>query len=1146
MANEFIARNGLIAQNSSTVTGSLTVTSGITGSLFGTSSWAQSSSVTISSSFATTASYALTSSFSVTASYVNYITGSGTTNRHSKFTAGNTIGDSLIFDDGTNVQITGSTVTISGSSASLIVTGSIRSSGGFTGSISASSLQGSILNSQLQNSSVTIGSTNITLGGTSTTLAGLSSVSSTSLTGSLTASSLIGTITNAQLTNSSITVGSTTISLGATSTTLAGLSSVSSTSFTGSFTGSLTGALIGTSSWATNATSASFVNTLNQSVLITGSLTVGTSSIGANENTLVLGPSPAGGIGEGGQLLLQAPNSGGYTSASMWDNYQNQTRLLRGTNAGSDALVAFFSMHTKQMSLPAYNSLGAFSGTPVAALGVNSSGDIITIQTGSQAGGSGVTINNNTDNYLLTATGTANTINGEANLQFNGSTLSVTGNVTATSITSSNAVISLANNSMYFRGGDDAELWDINVVNTVGVYGQQDQGIGAIKLGSGGGTLTGRSGSIGIGTIIPSNATVLDVVGTCNVSGTLLVTGSARFTGSLSVSSNVIATSFTGSISASNLQGSILNSQLQNSSVTVGTTAISLGASSTTLAGLTSVSSTSLTGSLTASSLVGAITNTQLQNSSTTIGTTAISLGGSSTTLTGLTSLNVTGSVRFSGSAATELTILGTQEITGSLIVSNNVVAASFTGSLLGTSSWASNVVTAQTASYTNYVTGSGTTNRHAKFTAAATIGDSLIFDDGTNVQVTGSIVRMSSAARTTFIVSASTSATNVGINSPNFDVTNPEALFVSGSTINIVSGEANINNYAQLNIINLSNGANSSADIVATNNTGTETGNFVNLGINGSNYGGAVGANNEAYLYNTGSNFVIGNTTRGANANLKFFAGNDGTLFPIVVTGSVAIITGSLLGTASWATNVVGGAGSTFPYTGSAIISGSLIVTGSVSATQGGFTGSLFGTAATASKVAVVGYGPGITSYLIATSDSNFGAIGKQFGNYQNELIYDSTTKTLNVTSSWATNLVGGSGAAFPYTGTATITGSVLQQTGSAFFPTLNASESLSAGDFINITASFVRRASSNDTTKQAHGFVLAAVASGSAATIYYNGIYVTASAGLTVGSRYFLSTAGQKATTAPTTTGQLSQEIGVAVSTNAMLVNFGPAIIT
>lgn len=45
----------------------------------------------------------------------------------------------------------------------------------------------------------------------------------------------------------------------------------------------------------------------------------------------------------------------------------------------------------------------------------------------------GVTINNNTNNFLITATGTANTLNGEANLQFNGSTLTVTGNANISS-----------------------------------------------------------------------------------------------------------------------------------------------------------------------------------------------------------------------------------------------------------------------------------------------------------------------------------------------------------------------------------------------------------------------------------------------------------------------------------------------------------------------------------------------------------------------------------------------------------------------------------------------------------------------------------------------------------------------------------------
>ena len=75
-------------------------------------------------------------------------------------------------------------------------------------------------------------------------------------------------------------------------------------------------------------------------------------------------------------------------------------------------------------------------------------------------------------------------------------------------------------------------------------------------------------------------------------------------------------------------------------------------------------------------------------------------------------------------------------------------------------------------------------------------------------------------------------------------------------------------------------------------------------------------------------------------------------------ITGSLTItegITGSLLGTASFAITAshalnAGGGGSTFPYTGSAIISGSLTITGSINST-GGITGSLLGTASWASS---------------------------------------------------------------------------------------------------------------------------------------------------------------------------------------------------
>ncbi len=48
---------------------------------------------------------------------------------------------------------------------------------------------------------------------------------------------------------------------------------------------------------------------------------------------------------------------------------------------------------------------------------------------GSGGGGGSITINNNVNNYLLSATGNPNVINGESNLQFDGSTLTLKGDL---------------------------------------------------------------------------------------------------------------------------------------------------------------------------------------------------------------------------------------------------------------------------------------------------------------------------------------------------------------------------------------------------------------------------------------------------------------------------------------------------------------------------------------------------------------------------------------------------------------------------------------------------------------------------------------------------------------------------------------------
>jgi hypothetical protein len=111
--------------------------------------------------------------------------------------------------------------------------------------------------------------------------------------------------------------------------------------------------------------------TLSGSTLITGSLGVtGSITVGnitstpSTENTLNIYPPFAGGTGEGGQILLAA--SGGlYTSASMLDTWQNQFRVLKGTNTGgSTAGLVYVDLQNGNTNFVGAVTASAYSGLP--------------------------------------------------------------------------------------------------------------------------------------------------------------------------------------------------------------------------------------------------------------------------------------------------------------------------------------------------------------------------------------------------------------------------------------------------------------------------------------------------------------------------------------------------------------------------------------------------------------------------------------------------------------------------------------------------------------------------------------------------------------------------------------------------------------
>lgn len=104
-----------------------------------------------------------------------------------------------------------------------------------------------------------------------------------------------------------------------------------------------------------------------------------------------------------------------------------------------------------------------------------------------------------------------------------------------------------------------------------------------------------------------------------------------------------------------------------------------------------------------------------------------------------------------------------------------------------------------------------------------------------------------------------------------------------------------------------------------------------------------------------------------------------------------------------------------------------------------------------------------------------------------------------------------------------------------------VTASENLAAGDWVNVwndagTAK-VRKADATTAGKEVNGFVLSVVTSGNPATVYFEGTN-TQVTGQTPGPVYLQTTAGTGGATIPSASGNVVQQIGVAVSATA--VNF------
>ena len=133
-------------------------------------------------------------------------------------------------------------------------------------------------------------------------------------------------------------------------------------------------------------------------------------------------------------------------------------------------------------------------------------------------------------------------------------------------------------------------------------------------------------------------------------------------------------------------------------------------------------------------------------------------------------------------------------------------------------------------------------------------------------------------SGKTAFVVSG-VGSVGIGTDNPIYPLTVATNIVPSPNLSNVIADfTTSTNSFSQINTRNASNGVNASTDIIATANNGTDTTNFIDLGINNSGYsfvGWTINGPLDGYLYTSDTNLSIGAAQ--LNRYVSLFAG--GTL---------------------------------------------------------------------------------------------------------------------------------------------------------------------------------------------------------------------------------------------------------------------------
>lgn len=210
-------------------------------------------------------------------------------------------------------------------------------------------------------------------------------------------------------------------------------------------------------------------------------------------------------------------------------------------------------------------------------------------------------------------------------------------------------------------------------------------------------------------------------------------------------------------------------------------------------------------------------------------------------------------------------------------------------------------------------------------------------------------------------VFNPSTTRFGIGITNPQytFTVTDTGTPATTGLTNCLADFTTTANSYGQINLRNTSTGTNASSDVIVTADNGSDSTNFIDLGINNSGFSvgsWTINGANDGYLYTSDGNLSIGAINASVAKYISFFTG------------------GTLLSNERMRINSTGvGIGTTNP-TSALTVSGSALVTGI--STIGNLRVTPIGTGVTVGSAGVVTYygdGSGLTNIQVSSTTDSY-----------------------------------------------------------------------------------------------------------------------------------------------------------------------------